>query len=85
MHPTQLRTYVYLSPRPRFLWRACFPPSVKPKILLGRAADDRLEPLGECHRQPVDDVVELARDAEDWVAERSVVASPPVALRSNRR
>ena len=32
-----------------------------------------------------DDVVELARDAEEWVAERSVVASPPVTLRSSRR
>ena len=32
-----------------------------------------------------DDVVELARDAAEWVAERSVVASPPVMLRSSRR
>lgn len=32
-----------------------------------------------------DDVVELARDTHDWVAERTVVASPPVALRLGRR
>jgi hypothetical protein len=32
-----------------------------------------------------DGVVELARDAEDWVAEKIAVASPPVALRSARR
>jgi hypothetical protein len=31
------------------------------------------------------DVSELARDAADWVAERAVVASPPVALRLGRR
>ena len=31
------------------------------------------------------DVTELARDDEDWVAERITVASPPVALRSARR
>jgi uncharacterized protein YbaR (Trm112 family) len=30
-------------------------------------------------------IVELARDASDWVGERSVVASPPVMLRSARR
>jgi len=30
-------------------------------------------------------VTVLARDYDDWVAERSVVASPPVALRSVRR
>lgn len=29
-------------------------------------------------------VTELARDSDDWVAERAVVASPPVALRSSR-
>jgi uncharacterized protein YbaR (Trm112 family) len=32
-----------------------------------------------------DGVTELARDAENWVAERAVVASPPVMLRSARR
>ena len=32
-----------------------------------------------------DDVTELAHDAEDWVAERAVIASPPVVLRSGRR
>ena len=32
-----------------------------------------------------DGVVELARDAEDWVAERAAVASAPVPLRSTRR
>jgi hypothetical protein len=31
------------------------------------------------------DVVELARDAEDWVGERGAVSSPPVVLRSSRR
>ena len=31
------------------------------------------------------DVAELARDAHDWVAERTVVASPPVALQSRAR
>lgn len=31
------------------------------------------------------DVVELARDEADWVAERRVVASPPITLRSARR
>jgi uncharacterized protein YbaR (Trm112 family) len=31
------------------------------------------------------DVSELARDEQDWVAERVAVASPPVALRSARR
>ena len=31
------------------------------------------------------DVTELARDDQDWVAERVAVASPPVALRSARR
>ena len=31
------------------------------------------------------DVSELARDADDWVAERAVVASQPVALRLGRR
>lgn len=30
-------------------------------------------------------VTELARDSEDWVAERLAVASPPVTLRSSRR
>jgi hypothetical protein len=30
-------------------------------------------------------IAELARDASDWVGERSVVASPPVMLRSARR
>jgi hypothetical protein len=30
-------------------------------------------------------IVELARDANDWVGERTVVASPPVMLRSARR
>lgn len=30
-------------------------------------------------------IVELARDANDWVGERAVVASPPVMLRSARR
>ena len=30
-------------------------------------------------------VTEMARDAQDWVAERDAVASPPVALRSARR
>ena len=32
-----------------------------------------------------DDVSELARDSQDWVAERAVVASPPVVLRLGRR
>ena len=32
-----------------------------------------------------DEVTELARDAEDWVAERAVVASAPVVLRLGRR
>jgi len=32
-----------------------------------------------------DGVTVLARDAHDWVAEREVVASPPVTLRSVRR
>lgn len=32
-----------------------------------------------------DDVTELARDGDDWVAERAVVASPPVALKLGRR
>ena len=32
-----------------------------------------------------DDVTELARDSQDWVAERAVVASPPVALKLGRR
>ena len=32
-----------------------------------------------------DGVELLARDERDWVAERSVVASPPIALRSARR
>jgi hypothetical protein len=32
-----------------------------------------------------EDVTELARDAEDWVAERAVIASPPVVLRLGRR
>jgi uncharacterized protein YbaR (Trm112 family) len=31
------------------------------------------------------DATELARDDQDWVAERVAVASPPVALRSTRR
>jgi hypothetical protein len=31
------------------------------------------------------DVTELARDAQDWVAERAMVASPPVALKLGRR
>jgi uncharacterized protein YbaR (Trm112 family) len=31
------------------------------------------------------DVSELVRDAEDWVGERAVVASPPIALRLGRR
>lgn len=32
-----------------------------------------------------DGVTEMARDAQDWVAERDAVASPPVMLRSSRR
>lgn len=32
-----------------------------------------------------DGVAMLARDETDWVGERSVIASPPVALRSSRR
>lgn len=32
-----------------------------------------------------DGVVELARDADDWVGERAVVGSPPIPLRSARR
>ena len=32
-----------------------------------------------------DGMIELARDADDWVAERAVVASPPVPLRSAKR
>jgi hypothetical protein len=32
-----------------------------------------------------DGVTVLARDTHDWVAEREVVASPPVTLRSVRR
>ena len=31
------------------------------------------------------EITELARDAADWVGERAVVASPPIALRSSRR
>ena len=31
------------------------------------------------------DVSELARDAEDWVAERALAASPPIPLRLGRR
>ena len=56
--------------------------------LLGSAADalrSRGRLVGPAGAAVPAGVIELARDAEHWVAERTVVASPPVTLRSTRR
>jgi hypothetical protein len=62
--------------------------SAASRVLLASAASSlqsRGRLVAPADTQVPDGVAVLARDDHDWVAERTVVASPPVALRSARR